>query len=97
MVWEAKVAPLYISHVGVPGRPVRLMAARHAVNHQEIKSFVSNAPTGTTAETLLRISSARFPVERCFEDGKTELGLDHFEVRHYCLTPFELPGISGGV
>ena len=83
VVWEAKVAPFFISHEGQPGRPVLLMVARNAVNRKEIKYFVSNAPPGTRVEKLLQVGFSRHPVERCFEDGKTELGMDHFEVRNY--------------
>ena len=83
VVWEAKVGTFCISHQGVPGRPLLLMVARNAVDHQEIKYFVSNGPPNTPTEELLRVGLARFSVERCFEDQKTELGMDHFEVRNY--------------
>jgi SRSO17 transposase len=48
-----------------------------------VKYFVSNAPPGTLVETLLLVGFSRWRIERCFEDGKTELGLDHFEGRSY--------------
>jgi hypothetical protein len=32
---------------------------------------------------MLRVGFSRFAVERCFEDDKTEIGLDHFEMRNY--------------
>ncbi len=44
-----------------------------------------NAPGGFRAlPELLRVGLGRYPVERCFEEDKTEIGLNHFEVRSYC-------------
>jgi SRSO17 transposase len=37
----------------------------------------------TPLTTLLRIAFSRWIIERLFEDGKTEIGLDHFEMRRY--------------
>ncbi|MGC8540397.1 MAG: hypothetical protein ACP5QA_07175 [Phycisphaerae bacterium] len=59
------------------------MVARNALDRQEIKYFVSNGPPHTPTEELLRVGFSRFAIERCFEDEKTELGMDHFEVRNY--------------
>ena len=32
---------------------------------------------------LLWVAFSRWPIERCFEVGKRELGMDHFEVRSW--------------
>ena len=32
---------------------------------------------------LVRVSGARWPIECCFEEGKSELGLDHYEHRSW--------------
>ena len=34
-------------------------------------------------ETILHVAFSRWPVERCIEDEKSELGLSHFECRKY--------------
>jgi SRSO17 transposase len=83
IVWQAKFAPFYISHAGQPGPPHWLIVARNALDPNEVKYFVSNAPLNTPKRELLRVGFARYAVERCFEDDKTEVGLDHFEVRNY--------------
>jgi hypothetical protein len=49
----------------------------------EVKYFLSNAPEATAVETLLRVAFTRWIIERAFEDSKTELGMDHFEVRKF--------------
>lgn len=84
LVWEAKKAPFWISAAGVPGRPQTLLVARNVLDLAEVKYFVSNAPANTPLPELLRVGFGRYPIERCFEDDKTEIGLDHFEVRNYC-------------
>jgi len=84
MVWEAKCIPFWIKdEQGLPTRPHRLLIARNVLNSQEVKYFLSNAPESATVETLLLVAFGRWRIERCFEDGKTELGLDHFEVRSW--------------
>ena len=83
IVWEAKMATFYLSHEGRPSRPMLLIAARNVLDPKEIKYFVSNAPANTELAELLRVGFGRYPIERCFEDDKTEIGLDHFEVRNY--------------
>lgn len=86
MVWEVKCAKFYRQHgdSGLPGLTHYLIVARNVLNPKEIKYFVSNMiPTanGLTLEKLLWIAFSRAPIERCFEVGKRELGMDHFEVR----------------
>src|SRR5262249_8461065 len=50
---------------------------------REIKFFISNAPPETLVGTLLLVAFSRWRVERCFEDQKGEIGLDHYEGRRY--------------
>jgi SRSO17 transposase len=84
MVWEVKCIPFWIKDEdGLPSRPHRLIIARGVLNPDEIKFFLSNAPESVPVETLLLVAFSRWRIERLFEDGKTELGLDHFEVRHW--------------
>lgn len=84
IVWEAKfAADFYLSDGGTPTGPLRLIVARNALDHDEVKYFVSDAPPATAPTELLRVAFTRFAVERCFEDEKSEIGMDHFEVRNY--------------
>ena len=41
------------------------------------------APVGTLLETLVAVAGRRWTVEESLEAGKGEVGLDHYEVRHY--------------
>ena len=49
----------------------------------EQKYFVSNAPTGTAPEKLLRVAFVRWNVEHAIRVSKQELGFKHYEGRHY--------------
>jgi SRSO17 transposase len=41
------------------------------------------APTGTTLAEMAQAIGTRWTVEQCFEEGKGEVGLDHYEVRSW--------------
>jgi SRSO17 transposase len=49
----------------------------------KIKYALSNAPQDTPMRQLVRVSGARWPIERCFQEDKSELGLDHYEHRSW--------------
>jgi SRSO17 transposase len=84
MLWEAKRVRLFPKTAeGDPAGPVHLVVARNLLKPEEVKYFLSNAPPETALQTLLLVAFARWHVERCFEDEKTELGFDHYEGRNY--------------
>jgi SRSO17 transposase len=84
MVWEVKHVRFYPQlEDGDPGMPGHLIVARNVLKPDEVKYFVSNAPPHIRVPTLLLVAFARWHVERCFEDEKTELGFDHYEGRKY--------------
>lgn len=84
LVWQAKRLLVYLSdEQGLPTRAYHLLVARNVLNPKEVKYFISNASESTSVQTLLRVAFTRWIIERAFEDSKTELGLDHFEVRKF--------------
>jgi SRSO17 transposase len=84
MVWEAKRIELWVKDErGLPTGPYHLVITRPVLNPNEVKYFLSNGPTDTSLEILLLVAFSRWRIERMFEDSKTELGMDHFEVRKY--------------
>ena len=50
---------------------------------EKIKHALSNAPSDTPAERLATMQGHRFWVERAFQDGKSECGLGHYQVRRW--------------
>ena len=85
IVWETKHAMITPKDAeGLPaGKPYHLLIARNVLNRDDVKYFVSNAPPETSVETLLLVAFSRWPVERCFEDQKGEVGMAHYEGRRY--------------
>jgi SRSO17 transposase len=83
-VWEAKHLLIYVKDAdGLPDRCYHLVVARDVLDRGVVKYFVSNAPPATPVGTLLLVAFSRWRVERCFEDEKGEIGLDHYEGRRY--------------
>jgi SRSO17 transposase len=82
MVWEARAAPFWTLRDGRVVGPYRLMAARDVLDPDEVKYFLSDR-VDVPVRVTLRVGLSRWPVERCLEDEKTELGLSHFECRKY--------------
>jgi len=84
MVWRATRIPVWLrGEDGLPGAPHHLVAAYNVQEPEKVKYFISNAPPDTPVETLLLVALSRWKIERMFEDGKGELGMDHFEVRRF--------------
>ena len=83
-VWEAKHMLIYPKDAdGLPSRCYHLVVARNVLDRATVKYFIGNAPPETSVETMLLVAFSRWRVERCFEDEKGEIGLDHYEGRKY--------------
>ena len=84
MLWEVKCLGFYPQDDrGLPGPRHHLMIARNVLDPSELKYFVGFAAPRTRVPTLLLVGFSRWRVERCFEDGKGEIGLSHYEGRRY--------------
>jgi SRSO17 transposase len=84
IVWEAIRIKVWLrSENGLPTRAHHLVIARPVLARGDIKFFLSNAPEPTSIEDLLYVAFTRWRVERLFQDTKTELGMNDFEVRRF--------------
>ena len=81
-VWEFKAGRFWEHGPNAPATAQWLLIARN-VRTGEVKYFLSNAPEDTLLRTLVRVAFSRWHVERCFQDCKSELGLNHAELRNY--------------
>jgi SRSO17 transposase len=81
-VWEIRVTRFVPSVNGGREGECRLLIA-HNVLTGEMKYFLSNAPENCPVSALGYVAFSRWRVERCFQDLKGEVGLDHFEVHKY--------------
>jgi SRSO17 transposase len=68
---------------GLPERTVWLVIKRTLGDEPTYSYAISNAPASTPLRTFVWLSGVRWAVEQCFEEGKTELGMAHYEVRKY--------------
>lgn len=63
------------------GRLLHLIVRREIGAKDEIKYSLSNAPADTPLERLAFMQGQRYFVERAFQDAKSTVGLDHYQVR----------------
>lgn len=68
---------------GLPGPQVWLVIRRNLADPTQIKFYLSNAPADIALSELVRLSGMRWPIETTFEEGKGEVGLDHYETRSW--------------
>lgn len=73
---------------GLPGPEVWVLIRRPLplpgqTKRPELKYYLSNAPADTPLAELLRVAGMRWPIECCCEEGKGELGMDHYELRFW--------------
>jgi SRSO17 transposase len=83
LVWEVKTVPCWIPGAQGAVGPQWLVVARNVLHPEELKYFISDAAAGVPLEVILHVAFGRWPVERCLQDEKSELGLSHFEARCY--------------
>ncbi len=88
VIWEVKAVEFYRKHNrdGLPGRAHTLIVARNMLDKKQVKYFLSNMVIDDkqiTLQWLLWVAFSRWPIERCFEIGKRDIGMDHFEMRNW--------------
>jgi SRSO17 transposase len=83
MAVEVAAVRVVMVEDGLPGRDewliIRRPLGQSAVDAW--KYYRCNAPQHTSRKTLARLTAWRWPVETVIEECKSELGLDHYEVR----------------
>lgn len=72
-----------LSHHGLPKKTVWLIIRRTLNKEPEYSFYISNAPLSTRLKTFVWLSGLRWSIEQCFEETKTELGMDQYEVRKF--------------
>lgn len=71
------------SRNSLPGSEVWLVIRRNVDNPAELKFYFSNAPADISLLDVVRLSGMCWPVEIIFEEGKGEIGFDHYETRSW--------------
>jgi len=83
IVYEFTRRQVILSAAGLPQKAVWLLIRRTLDDDPKYNFFISNASTSTRLKTLVWLSGLRWAIEQCFEETKTELGMDHYEVRKF--------------
>lgn len=68
---------------GLPGPRTWVVFRRRRYPAPELKFYLSNAPTTCPRAEFVRVSGLRWPIETALEEGKGEVGMDHFETRSW--------------
>jgi SRSO17 transposase len=83
IVYEYARRKVILSATGLPQKTVWLLIRRTLDDEPQYSFFISNASVSTRLKTLVWLSGLRWAIEQCFEETKSELGMDHYEVRKY--------------
>lgn len=83
IIYEFTRQRVMLSQDGLPQKPVLLLIRRTLGEKPEYSYFISNAQRAVRLGTLVWLSGLRWAIEQCFEETKSELGMDHYEVRKY--------------
>jgi SRSO17 transposase len=83
IVYEFARQRVTLCKEGLPERTVWLVIKRTLGALPISSYYISNAPASTPLRTFVWLSGLRWAIEQCFAEGKTELGMDHYEVRKY--------------
>lgn len=81
IIAEIKCLRVFEVRNDLPGKEIWLYIRKFADG--KIKYSISNAPAETPIEVLNRVSLLRWPIEQCFQECKSELGMGHYEIRSY--------------
>jgi SRSO17 transposase len=76
-------ALLYLPRWGQSSDIEHGLLVRRSLDDGELAYYVIFAPAGTPLQTLVTVAGQRWTIEECFELGKSEVGLDEYEVRHW--------------
>ena len=60
-----------------------LLVRRSTDDPEDLGYYQAYGPEGTPSEELVRICQDRWAVEECFAEAKSEVGLDHYEMRRW--------------
>jgi len=66
----------------LPGKECWLFIRKN-LDTNEIKYFLSDAPLEISFEEMCRVCILRWPIEQCFQEGKSHLGMSHYEHRSW--------------
>ena len=83
ITYEFTKRRVVLANKGLPQKTVWLIIKRTISDNPEYSYFISNAMLSTRLSTFVWLSGLRWAIEQCFEETKSELGMDQYEVRKF--------------
>ena len=83
IVYEFTRRQVILAAAGLPNKTVWLLIRRTLGDDPDYSFFITNASSNSRLRTLVWLSGLRWAIEQCFEETKSELGMDHYEVRKF--------------
>ena len=83
IIYEFTKHRVSLAKDGLPHKTVWLVIRRSVEKDPTFSYFISNAPISSRLPLFVWLSGLRWAIEQCFEETKSDLGLDHYEVRKY--------------
>lgn len=71
------------ARAGLPGNELWLVIRRNLADPTQVKYYLCNSSADLPIAELVRLSGLRWPIEILFEEGKGEVGFDHYELRSW--------------
>jgi len=81
--YEFTKRQIVLARDGLPEDDVWLIIRRTLGENPIYSYYISNAMGSTRLKIFVWLSGVRWAIEQCFEEAKTELGMDHYEVRKW--------------
>lgn len=83
IVYEFTKRKVTISNSNLPQKNVWLVIRRTIGDDPIYSYYISNASFCVRLSTFVWLSGLRWAIEQCFEEAKSDLGMDHYEVRKF--------------
>ena len=83
MTYEFMKKRVVLCKDGQPDRIVWLIVRRSLGEGATYSYFISNAGRSVRLKIFVWLSGVRWAIEQCFEEAKSNLGMDHYEVRKF--------------
>ncbi len=71
------------ARAAMPANELWLVIRRNLLDPTQVKYYLCNSPADLPIAQLVRLSGQRWPIETLFEEGKGEVGFDHYELRSW--------------
>ena len=83
IIYEFMKRRVVLCKDGQPDRTVWLIVRRTLGEGAIYAYFISNAGRSAHLKNFVWLSGVRWAIEQCFEEAKSDLGMDHYEVRKF--------------